>query len=140
MRHVVVERELRIPVEQAFARLADPESLGELLPFRVEHVRSGDDGSPHGPGSIRRVSLRGLMPTEETILEVVPHGLIRYTISRGGPLRDYESIQRLTATPTGCSIRWEMRFHAVAPGLDRLLAPGVRLLAARALSRLDGRT
>lgn len=76
---------------------------------------------------------------EETILEVVPHQLIRYTISKGGPMREYESIQRLTSTPTGCSVRWEMRFRTVAPGLDRLLAPGVRLLAARALSRLDTR-
>lgn len=124
-------------VDQAFAHLIDPDALGRLVPMQIERVRGGDGPDPNGVGSVRRVSFHGLFPMEETMVEVAPPALIRYRIQPGGPLRDYQGVQRLAATATGSSVQWEITFRTFLPACDRLVARGLRLVARRALANLD---
>ena len=135
--HVLAEQSLRMPVEQAFAALSDPDVLDRLVPMRVERVNDVGSGAA---AQDRRVSMFGLLPMEETIVEVTAGEVIRYRISPQGPLRAYEGVQRFTSTPTGSSVSWEIRFRTVVPLLDRVTAAGLRMLMRRALAKLDGLT
>lgn len=126
-----------MPTTQAFAFLSDPDFLDRLVPMRVERVRPGGAPDGNGEGSVRQVSLHGLLPMEETIVEVRSPEVIRYRIEPHGPIRAYEAVQRFASTPTGSSVSWEIRFRTVVPLLDPLLARGLRLLMRRALAKLD---
>src|SRR6478735_3162592 len=92
------EQDYAAPPEQVFAYLSEHENLGVVFaPMRIERVRDGDS-ERNGVGSVRRLSLKGLLPFEETVTGVVPNERIEYRISKGSPMKSHFGVMRFTPT------------------------------------------
>ncbi|MBA2522333.1 MAG: SRPBCC family protein [Solirubrobacterales bacterium] len=138
MQRLVFDQDFRMPVEEAFAYLSMHENLEGLLGAKVNTVKEGTDGERYGVGSVRQLKVGPLPPFEETITEVVPNELIRYRITKGSPLRNHSGEMRFTPNADGGShLHYEISFGAVVPGLDALLAPGLRRNINKGLQKID---
>jgi uncharacterized protein YndB with AHSA1/START domain len=127
VQQVLVEREFTQPVERLFAHLCEHENLEPLLGMRIERVRDGENGERNGVGSTRRLSLRGLMPFEETVTGFEPNKRIAYRITKGTPLRGHRGEMLFTETDGGGThVRYEIVFGAAVPGIDRVVAAALR--------------
>lgn len=124
MATVLIDRELPVPPAALYAHLAEHENLGSLFGARVERVRDGDT-SRNGVGSVRRLKVGPLPWFQETVTEAVPDELIVYRITRGSPLRGHVGRMEISPAPGGSRLRYEIRFAAVVPGLDRVVAVGL---------------
>jgi uncharacterized protein YndB with AHSA1/START domain len=134
MATVLIDRELPVPPAQLYAYLSEHENLGELFGARVERVRDGDT-SRNGVGSARRLKVGPLPWFEETTTEAVPDELIVYRITKGSPLRGHVGRMEISPAPGGSRLRYEIRFGAVVPGLDRVVALGLDRTVRQALER-----
>jgi uncharacterized protein YndB with AHSA1/START domain len=134
VQQVLVERDFEQPVDRLFAYLSEHENLGTIFPMRVERVRDGDNGDRNGVGSVRRLSLNGLAPFEETVTAVQPNRLIEYRITKGSPMRGHRGQMEFSERNGGGSrLRYEIVFGAKIPGLDRVVAASLRRSIARGL-------
>ncbi len=97
---VDVTADYNAPVERVFDYLGEHENLGKVFGIRVERLRSGDTDR-NGVGSVRKLSLGGLMPFEETVTDYKANELIEYTISKGTPIKDHLGTMRFSSTPSG---------------------------------------
>jgi hypothetical protein len=91
--------------------------------MRVERLNDGTDGSRNGVGSRRKLSLKGVLPFEETVTAVVPNERIEYRITRGTPLNHHVGV--LTFSSAGANrthLHYEIEFGAAVPGLARVIA------------------
>jgi uncharacterized protein YndB with AHSA1/START domain len=138
MQTVIVERDFALPPARVFAYLAEHENLEPLFGAKIKRLRDGSDGTRNGVGSARQLKIGPLPAFEETVTEVVPDELIRYRITKGSPLRDHEGVMRFSPTGDGTHLRYEISFGAVVPGLDRVVATGLRRNIAKGLQRIDG--
>jgi uncharacterized membrane protein len=133
---VEITHEFDAPVERVFDHLGEHENLGPLFGIRVERLRSGDVDR-NGVGSVRRLSLRGLLPFEETITAYRPNELIEYRITKGTPLRDHLGTLNFEPLPARRTrLRWQISIDGpalvvkpVGVGLRRTIAKGLRALA-----------
>lgn len=137
MQRVLVSKDFSSPPERVFAVLAEHENLEPLLGAKVTRLRDGTDGERNGVGSVRRLRVGPLPPFEETVTEVVPNRLIRYRITKGSPLRDHEGVMRFTPQGSGTHLDYEITFRSAVPGLDRLVAAGLRRNIPRGLEKVD---
>jgi uncharacterized protein YndB with AHSA1/START domain len=134
VQQVLVERDFTQPVGRLFAYLSEHENLGTIFPMRVERVRDGENGERNGVGSVRRLSMGGLMPFEETVTAVEPDRLIEYRITKGSPMTGHRGQMEFSEREGGGShLRYEIVFGAKVPGLDRVVAAGLRRSIARGL-------
>ncbi len=134
MQQVLVERDFDQPVDRLFAYLSEHENLGTIFPLDVERVRDGENGDRNGVGSVRRLSLKGLAPFEETVTAVQPNRLIEYRITKGSPMRGHRGQMEFSERDGGGShLRYEIVFGAKVPGLDRVVAASLRRSIARGL-------
>lgn len=98
---VDVTTEWNAPVEKVFDFLGEHENLGQVFgPVRIERLRSGDTDR-NGVGSVRKLSIGGLMPFEETVTDYRQNELIEYKITKGTPLKDHLGTMRFSSTPNG---------------------------------------
>jgi len=97
---IEVTHEFGSPVDKVFGHLSEHENLGPIFGVRVERAKDGNTDR-NGVGSIRRLSLNGLMPFEETVTDFKPNELIEYTITKGTPLKDHLGTMRFSSTPDG---------------------------------------
>jgi len=135
---VVVDRTFTLPPARVFAYLAEHEHLGPLFAAKVTRLRDGTDGTRNGVGSARSLRIGPLPAFVETNTEVVPDELIRYRITKGSPLRDHEGVMRFAPTPSGGThFHYEVRFGAVVPGLDKVVAASLRRSIAKGLEAVD---
>ena len=58
---VHIQQEFEVPVERAYAYLAEHENLGTVFGLKVERVQDGDT-ERNGVGSVRRLSIGGVAP------------------------------------------------------------------------------
>lgn len=137
MQHVVVEHDFALPPDRVFAYLSEHENLGPLFGAKIKRLRDGTDGERNGVGSVRQLRVGPGPPFEETITEVVPLELIRYKITKGSPLRDHEGEMRFSPKGEGTHLRYEISFGAVVPGLDRVIAAGLKRNVAKGLKQVD---
>jgi uncharacterized protein YndB with AHSA1/START domain len=115
---VLVERDFDQPVDRVFAYLSEHENLGAIFPMRVERVRDGENGDRNGVGSVRRLSMRGLMPFEETVTASEPNRRIEYKITKGTPLRGHRGEMLFSERDGGGThLRYEIVFSSRVPGL-----------------------
>src|SRR5665809_37529 len=117
VQRVIVGRDFTQPPEAVFAYMAVHENLEPLLGAKVRRRREGTDGDPNGAGSVRELKVGPLPPFEETVTEFVPNELIRYVITKGSPLRGHHGEMRVTPTPTGSHLHYEITFGSTIPGL-----------------------
>ena len=138
MQTVTIDREFTQPPERVFAYLAEHENLEPLFGAKIKRLSDGDDGTRNGPGSSRQMRLGPLPPFVETTTEVVPGELIRYRITKGSPLRDHEGVMRFSSDGNGGTrLHYEITFGAVVPGLDRVVAAGLKRNIAKGLQKVD---
>jgi hypothetical protein len=67
----------------------------------------------------------------------VPDELICYRITKGSPLRGHHATMRFTDHGTGTHLHYEIAFGAVIPGLDLIVAAGLRHAVASGLAGVD---
>src|SRR5947209_1660176 len=137
MQSVIVEHDFALPPARVFAYLSEHENLEPMFGAKVRRLRDGSDGTRNGAGSVRELRVGPLPSFEETVTESVPDELIRYRITRGSPLRGHRGEMRLTPRDSGTHLRYEIHFGAIVPGLDRIVAAGLRRSIPRGLQRVD---
>lgn len=136
MQRVIVDHDFDVPVEAAFAYLAEHENLEELFGAKVTRLRDGTDGTRNGVGSVRQLKIGPLPSFEETNTEVVPNELIRYRITKGSPLRDHLGEMRFTANADGTAhLHYEISFRGVVPGVGFVVAKGLERNIPAGLSK-----
>jgi uncharacterized protein YndB with AHSA1/START domain len=130
-----------VPVERLYEWFTVHENLSSLLGIDVERIKEGDT-EPNGVGSVRKLSVKGIMPFEETVTEAIPNERIEYRVTKGTPLKNHLGVQVFSTTGDGRShIDYTITFEAAVPGLAKVIAAGVSRSvrrgfpkAARALS------
>ncbi len=127
---VHIQQEFEVPVERAYAYLAEHENLGTVFGLKVERVKDGDT-ERNGVGSVRRLSIGGVAPFEETITQAIPNELIEYRITKGGPLRNHLGTMRFSALPNDrSSLDYTIVFGTALPLLasivKRVLQTGLK--------------
>ena len=138
MQRVIIDHDFPVPVEQAFNHLCEHENLEPLLGAKITRLKDGDDGTRNGPGSVRQLKIGPLPPFEETTTEVVPNELIRYKITKGSPLKDHAGEMRLTPNADGTAhLHYEISFRSTVPGLDFVVAKGLKKNIAKGLHNAD---
>ena len=138
MARVAIDHTFSLPPQRVFAYLAEHEHLEALFGAKITRLRDGSDGTRNGVGSVRQLKVGPLPPFEETVTEVVPDQLIRYRITKGSPLRDHEGVMRFSSDGNGGTrLHYEITFGAVVPGLDRVVAAGLKRNIAKGLQKVD---
>jgi hypothetical protein len=127
--HVDITQEFAAPVGNLFEHMAEHENLGGLFGIRVERLRDGDS-ERNGVGSVRKLSLNGLVPFEETVTDFRPNELIEYKITKGTPLRDHLGTMAFSSLPEGGS---RLHYTIMLEG-PPLLTPLVRMQLQRSIS------
>src|SRR5687768_1546517 len=123
--------EFDVPVERLYDHLSRHENLKPLLGLDIERVADGTTDR-NGGGSVRKLSMKGMLPFEETVTEAIPNERIEYRITKGSPLRNHLGVMVFSATGTGGShLDYTITFDTAVPGLDRVIAAGT----ARTLRR-----
>jgi uncharacterized protein YndB with AHSA1/START domain len=138
VQRLVFERDYSQPPQRVFAYLSEHEHIGPLFGVKVKRLRDGDDGQRNGVGSTRRLKMGPFPPFEETVTEFVPDELIRYRITKGSPLRDHEGVMRFSPRGEGTHLHYEISFRTAVPGLDRVIAAGLRRNIGSGLGHVDG--
>jgi uncharacterized protein YndB with AHSA1/START domain len=136
MQRVFVERDFDQPADRLFAYLSEHENLRDLFGLRVERVRDGENGERNGVGSVRKLSLGGVAPLEETVTAFEPDRRIEYRITKGSPLRDHRGEMLFSERPGGGThLAYEIVFGAKVPGVDRVVARALRRSIAKGLDK-----
>ncbi|MCW2680922.1 MAG: hypothetical protein JWM62_2323 [Frankiales bacterium] len=139
MARIEITQDFTLPVQRVYAYLSEHENLGPLLGARITRVRDGDT-SRNGAGSARLVKVGPLPGVEETVTRAVPDELVDYRITGGSsPLREHRGEVRFTATPSGSRLVWTIRFGAVLPLLDRVIALGLERSIRKGLAQVDAK-
>jgi hypothetical protein len=137
MQRIVVEHDFPQPVSRVFAHLAEHENLAPVFGARIRRIKDGGDGHRNGVGSAREMRVGPLPAFVETVVDFVPDELIRYRITKGSPLRDHEGTMRFEPRGSRTHLHLEIRFRAVVPGLDRLVASSLRRTIERGLREVE---
>jgi len=127
--HVDITQEFAAPVDTLFGHMAEHENLAGLFGIRVERLRDGDS-ERNGVGSVRKLSLNGILPFEETITDFRPNELIEYRITKGTPLRDHLGTMSFSPLPEG---RSRLHYTIMLDG-PPLITPLVRMQLQRSIS------
>ena len=138
VQRIEITQDFTLPVERAYAYLAEHENLGPLFGATITRVRDGDL-ERNGAGSVRQLKVGPLPAFEETVLEAVPNERIAYRITKGSPLRDHRGVMDFTALPTGSRLRYVIEFRAVVPGMDRLVKIGLTRNITKGLKTVDAK-
>lgn len=139
MQTVHVQRDFSAPVDRLYAYLSEHENLAAIFPTRVERLRDGET-ERNGVGSVRKLSFNGLLPFEETVTEAIPNERIEYRITKGSPLRRHHGTMLFSATgESGSHLDYTINFGAVVPGLDVVIAAGLRRSISQGLDKVAAR-
>jgi len=117
--------DFNVPVERLYSYFSEHGNLKTIFGIDVERLSEGDS-EPNGVGSVRKLSVKGVLPFEETITEAIPNERIEYRITKGSPLRDHLGIMVFSSTGDGGShLDYTITFGAAVPGLDRVIGAGL---------------
>ena len=136
MTRVVFTRQLPIGVGLAWDLLTDPHLMNR---WSVAPVSPKPGGDPQQPGGTRVVHVRRLgvpLPLHETVIETDPPHRFRYQVRPNVLVKSHIAEQRLTSTPDGSSLTWEVTISSWVPGLMRVLVGLMRRQLESSLDRL----
>src|SRR3954469_388933 len=124
MERTVIDHHFDAPVERVFSYFAEHENGNiTFAPMHVERLNDGTDGSRNGVGSRRKLSLKGVLPFEETVTEVVPGQRIEYRITKGTPLNHHVGVMTFSSpAPDRTHLHYVIEFGAPVPGLAKVIA------------------
>ncbi len=136
MQRLIFDHDYAQPPEQVFAHLAEHENLADVFGAKITRLKNGTDGHRNGVGSARELKVGPLPPFEETVTEFVPGELIAYEITKGSPLKGHHGEMRFTAEGTGTHLHYEISFSSKLPGLDIVIAQGLKRNVGKSLASL----
>lgn len=130
------QQDFSAPPEKVFAYFAEHENLSSVFaPMRIERVRDGDS-ERNGVGSVRKLSLFGALPFEETTTAVVPNERIEYRITKGSPLRRHFGVMVFSATEAGGThLDYTISFEGKLPGIGAAVAAGLNQGVSKGLKK-----
>ncbi len=106
--------------------------------MRVERLQ---DGELHrnGVGSVRRLSLNGIAPFEETVTAFRENQVIEYTVTKGTPLNEHHGAMRFSRRESGHAshLEYSIRLGSDVPGVAKVVAAVLRRRIPRGLTRVD---
>jgi uncharacterized protein YndB with AHSA1/START domain len=137
MQRLVFDHDYALPPERVFAYLSEHENLEDMLGARITRLRDGEDGNRNGVGSMRQLKVGPLPPFEETVTEFVPNELIGYKITKGSPLKDHRGEMRFTPEGEGTHLHYEISFSSKIPGVDLIVAQGLKRNIGKGLARVE---
>lgn len=127
--------EFEAPVERVYAYFSEHANMKTLFGIDVERIKEGDT-EPNGVGSVRKLSVRGIMPFEETVTDAIPNERIDYRITKGTPLRDHSGVMVFSSTGDDRThLDYTITFGAAVPGLDKVIAAGLSRSIRRGFPR-----
>ena len=136
MQYIDVKEEFPFSVEKLFSYIEVHENLGNLFsPMSVKTIKEGKT-EKYGVGSVRNLSLNGLLPFEETVTECKRNELIEYKISKGSPLKNHHGIMRFSSTPSGSKIHYTIEFDSSIPFLALIVKLGLENGIKKGLKKL----
>jgi uncharacterized protein YndB with AHSA1/START domain len=138
MQRLIFDHDYALPPDRVFAYLSEHENLEDMLGARITRLRDGTDGHRNGVGSMRQLKVGPLPPFEETVTEFVPNELIGYEITKGSPLKDHRGEMRFTPEGEGTHLHYEIAFSSKLPGVDFLVAQGLRRSIGKGLAQVEG--
>ena len=131
MPEIDVESRSSAPPERVFSLLADARSWPDWADFEGAEVESGE-----GLGEIR-ILKRGRIRNRERVTVFEPPHRFGYESLSGLPIRDYQALVTLTATPdTGTHIRWRSTYRPKVPGTGWLIQRSLQPFVADTAERL----
>jgi hypothetical protein len=126
--HLTIVRSLDAPVDRVWDIVGNPgASPGPGVDVKVEQP-----GAPDGTGLTRAVKI-GPATVHEEITRVGPGRVVRYRMTKGAPVRDYEgSVALEESADGGTKVSWDVQFRPVVPGSGWLIS----LVSKRTLNRV----
>jgi uncharacterized protein YndB with AHSA1/START domain len=139
MDRTLIEHDFAAPVDRVFAYFAEHENGNTTFaPMTVERLNDGTDGTRNGVGSRRRLSLKGVLPFEETVTEVVPGQRIEYRITKGTPLNHHVGVMTFSSPAPGRThLHYVIEFGAPVPGLAKVIATVIGRGVRRSLPKAE---
>lgn len=137
MQRLIFDHDYSLPPERVFAYLSEHENLGPLFGARILRLRDGTDGHRNGVGSARELKVGPAPPFEETVTEFVPNELIAYEITKGSPLKGHHGEMRFTPEGEGTHLHYEIAFSSKLPGVDFIVAQGLKRNVAKGLASVE---
>ena len=118
-----MQQDFSISVSTVFAVLANHELFGQVVGSNIFCIKESDSEHPHGEGSVRKIQMP-IGTFEETVIKFSPNQLIRYTVSKGSPIKDHLGELRFSTTPGGCRLDYTIVFTPKLPvwGWGKVLA------------------
>ena len=139
MQRLIFDHDYAMPPERVFAYLSEHENLSDLFGARITRLRDGTDGHRNGVGSVRELKVGPTPPFEETVTEFVPNELIAYEITKGSPLKNHRGEMRFTVEREGTHLHYEISFRSKLPGVDLIVAQGLKRNVAKGLTGVETR-
>lgn len=124
------------PVDTLFALLADHNQLGPILGANVRRIHDGKR-DVNGVGSVRRITLGGVLSFEETVTAVTPQSRIAYRITRGAyPIRNHAGHLEFHGQGDGSRVDWHIEFDSALPVAGGLVAGVLKKVIGRGLRKV----
>ena len=139
MQRLIFDHDYAMPPERVFAYLSEHENLDDIFGARITRLRDGTDGHRNGVGSVRELKVGPTPPFEETVTEFVPNELIAYEITKGSPLKNHRGEMRFTVEGEGTHLHYEISFRSKLPGVDLIVAQGLKRNVAKGLAGVETR-
>jgi len=139
MQRLIFDHDYAMPPERVFAYLSEHENLDDIFGARITRLRDGTDGHRNGVGSVRELKVGPTPPFEETVTEFVPNELIAYEITKGSPLKNHRGEMRFTVEGEGTHLHYEISFRSKLPGVDLIVAQGLKRNVAKGLTGVETR-
>jgi len=139
MQRLIFDHDYAMPPERVFAYLSEHENLDDIFGARITRLRDGTDGHRNGVGSARELKVGPTRPFEETVTEFVPNELITYEITKGSPLKNHRGEMRFTVEGEGTHLHYEISFRSKLPGVDLIVAQGLKRNVAKGLTGVETR-
>jgi len=139
MQRLIFDHDYAMPPERVFAYLSEHENLDDIFGARITRLRDGTDGHRNGVGSARELKVGPTRPFEETVTEFVPNELITYEITKGSPLKNHRGEMRFTTEGEGTHLHYEISFGSKLPGVDLIVAQGLKRNVAKGLAGVETR-
>jgi len=139
MQRLIFDHDYAMPPERVFAYLSEHENLDDIFGARITRLRDGTDGHRNGVGSVRELKVGPTPPFEETVTEFVPNELITYEITKGSPLKNHRGEMRFTTEGEGTHLHYEISFGSKLPGVDLIVAQGLKRNVAKGLAGVETR-
>jgi len=137
MQRIIFDHDYALPPERVFGYLAEHENLADILGARITRLKNGTDGNRNGVGSVRELKVGPVPPFEETVTEYVPNELIAYEITKGSPLKDHHGEMRFTEEGGKTHLHYEISFAAKIPGVDFIVAQGLKRSISKGLAGVE---